>query len=831
MKTLRFLILMMITGMLLFGCGTKEEESSSDSSSGGALQINETRSAQIVNEVDDQGNTQDPDVHLYHINIDHAQTYLRVLCTETTASEVDLLVVAYNGRPRSGSNSNRIFGVQKDEDSTQAAEIDFLIPIADVTSDTIYITVRDLMDNDKHRTQTQAYRLTCSYVDTFGGPGNVQSLNELQLDMPVNEAISSVREVDGFSFAPAENGVYKFVITPPGSDSPIQLASRLYDALGSRLQRVNAPATTILAYLTTANGPYLLTAEDADSMDADEGGVYTVSVTQVDPDDGSDLLGNDTPETATALVAAGDLFTATGAIDYSCSSNLPDNAGDKDWYQFSVGSQAGAFNQVQMTMDNNGENAPAIIRATVYADPQGPPLMSHQFHTAGDMYEPFQNQFRAQTGTYYLLVEDVSVVAGASYIVTLQEAGITADSDTYEATDDNTINTARELPLAAADPTMISYVGDVDWYSITVDRTVPQILSAYLDSAASEVDYELIICVDGTCETPLKRTVDLVGDDGETHLKTSIFVPASTTETSSVFYIKVADAQSNDGSAEAYQISAQADDIPVAINSCAGAPAGPFYYNETNEQNRSAGTYSAVGEELQIDIYSGYTPSFIVNTNRLNYLDATSGAVIDGNTITFPWVGGYVDYQGDHDIFKVDFTPLTADETWYFDVKVELEVPCGSGSHVEYIWKLYQDGNGDATANNRVIDYPPGRDEEGNAYNTDGYKACAGDITPSDENASAPYNVSQTVSIVTPDTGERDFYIPSEDSRGVAADNDAQFFLSISDMVFQKLPDEDNNNNRSQLEDVPWKDDDWGYDGSPYFFRVTLTYHPGEARP
>lgn len=823
-------------GMLVIGCGSGSEETTDDSSSGGELAIGVTRVGRIVNEVDVNGTTEGtPDVDLYHINVDQTQPYLRVYCDESSATAVDLLVVAYDGRPQPGG-SNRIFGVQKDEDNSQAAEIDFLIPIAE-TSGNIYITVRDLMDDDKHNTQTQAYRLTVSYATTFGGPDNVQNITELILDTTTTGNIADCNFVNGLSFSPVEDGVYKFYIDPPSTDSPVQLVSRLYDATGSRLQRVNAPSTTILAYLTVANAPYLLTSQDADKSGRFTDEPYTVTVTQVDSGLVDEALTNDTSDTPTVLTAEGGIFTATGSIDYNCSSNLATgNAGDRDWYRFTVGDGDAetVYHQVQITMDNDGENDPAIIRATVYADPGGTtPIIAHQFHTFGDSYEPFLNQFRAQTGTYYLMVEDVSVIAGTGYTVTLQEAGLTSDEDTYEQIDENHIDTARALPLTTTDPTMISYVGDVDWYSVDVDTTTPQILSVYLDSAASEVDYELGIWVDGD-SSATKRVADLDGTDGATHLKTSIYIPAGEGGGSITYYIKVADAQSNDGSAEPYEISADVALIPTDI-SCVGAPSA-YYYNEATEQARANSaevTFTTEDDDLQIDIYSNYTPKFVVNTNRLDFQNATSEAVIDDttNTITFPWIGGYIDYQGDHDVFKVNFSPMTDVTTWYYDVKIELKAPCADGSHVEYVWKLYQDGNGDATANNRVIDYPPGEDDEGNAYNTDGYKACAGDTTPSDSKADEPYNTSQTIDIVTPDDDDRTFYIPSEDSDGVAADNDSQFFLSISDMVFQKLPDTGNNNDRSSLDDVPWKDDDWGYDGSPYFFRVTLTYHPGETSP
>ena len=142
-----------------------------------------------------------------------------------------------------------------------------------------------------------------------------------------------------------------------------------------------------------------------------------------------------------------------------------------------------------------------------------------------------------------------------------------------------------------------------------------------------------------------------------------------------------------------------------------------------------------------------------------------------------------------------------AETQWYYDIEIRLVVP--GSTHVEYVWKLYRDSNN----NNIFMDNPTA---------TDGYKACAGDDTPSDPGQGTA-DAIDLVTPVAPDT----FWIGNEWGDG------SQFFIGISDFFYQKWP---GTGPRSSLADITWPDDDWGYD-VPYYFKVTLTYHPGQAQP
>jgi len=159
-------------------------------------------------------------------------------------------------------------------------------------------------------------------------------------------------------------------------------------------------------------------------------------------------------------------------------------------------------------------------------------------------------------------------------------------------------------------------------------------------------------------------------------------------------------------------------------------------------------------------------------------------------TIVFPWIGGYIDYQGDQDFYAVDLGPwlengVALDTSWYYDIQVELHTD-SRGTDVEYVWKFFRDVNG-----NRIL--------VDRAQDSDGFFASAGDMDLG----------PQPLDIITPEAaGETPFWV-----------GDAwvgTFYVSISDFNFV---------------DSDEPDDDWGYDGSPYYFRVKLVYNPGESHP
>ncbi|MCK7494529.1 MAG: hypothetical protein MZW92_27710 [Comamonadaceae bacterium] len=89
---------------------------------------------------------------------------------------------------------------------------------------------------------------------------------------------------------------------------------------------------------------------------------------------------------------------------------------------------------------------------------------------------------------------------------------------------------------------------------------------------------------------------------------------------------------------------------------------------------------------------------FGVNTSLLAF--SGSGVTTELNTpqtglttLTFPWIAGYVDYQGDQDWFLMDFQPLDTSTSWYYEIYVDFYAPAAD---TEYVWKFYPDRNKNA---------------------------------------------------------------------------------------------------------------------------------------
>jgi hypothetical protein len=776
MKNIKHCIwLIVLIGLVGCGSGGGTDDNGSQPSTK-ELQLGET----VTNYIATKG-----EVDTYHLHATEHNRFLHVNCEErTSGSKVDLLVTVFENK---NGQRTRLFGKHKPDGATLGANLDLWIYI-DQPKD-IYITVRDLMDDDANG--DIPYYLKVTFEDSAQGNHDFTNAVPLVIDGP--SQVDTIDEedqgqADCFTFSPDANGVYsvKVIHNKPNGVSPVQLAISLYDGEGNRIQRIADPYHVLLAYLTQAAGPYYLAVEDNDNQHVDAQATYDISVSSVVANEAQD---NDVVDDAILLQADGqNSFTAAGAIDYSCSSITPGHAADFDWYRLSIGGSGGATNQfVQFSIDNGQTVAGTTPLRVVLYNSSMEVVTSQDFQTGGAAY---QNQCKVKNGEYFISVTPANpkrLDQGTNYRIGLQLVDL---NDPAEDADDNTANTALMLDTAPSMDGLVSYQSDVDWYGLTVTTTSPQILSVDLTSAASIVDYQLSIWrgVD-----MVKKVADLDGSDGNTHLKTSVLVPADGSGTA-VYTFKVCDAQNNEGSNVPYTITAEA--VPVA-----GAPADiaatgtktPLYYSETEvEPNALA--------DIELEIFSNLQPHFKANTTWLDFrsgtaTDVTVTSQTDGTSIvTFPWVSGYVDYQGDRDFFQIDLGKLGdgTETSWYYDIKIQLVVPA-PGSEVEYTWKLYRDSN----LNGIIMDDPT---------SPDGYKACAGDTTPQ---TTAPVN------LITP-TGNETFWIGSEYG------TNAKFYLGISDFNYLKLPETNDDNSEN--------DDDWGYD-APYYFTVTLTYHPGQAHP
>jgi len=742
------------------------------------LQINQTETEFIATEAD---------VDTYHFRAAETNRYLNVNCEEkVSGSGVELLVTVFE--ENTNGERIRIFGKHKPQGATLGADLDLLIYI-DRPKD-LYITVRDLNDDDA--SSRIPYYLRLNYQDSADGNHNFSNAKTLTVGSAnaVDDVIGEVGEVDCFTFDIDSSGVYSVTVEhdKPHDGSPVQLAMTLYDGDGNRIQRLTDPDHIILTYLTRDDGLYFVTVEDSDSMHEDDGAPYNIRIESVTTDE---VQTNDIVDDATLVTEdAGGVFTAAGTMDYASSSVPPDNAGDTDWYRITIGQAGGptTYHQVQLNIDSGETVTGSALLRVIINNSAHERVTSHDFQTGSAVY---QNQFRATNGVYYVSVSPADskrLTQGTTYRVQLQLAELNDDA---EQTDDNTVNSAISLTDGTPATGIVSYHSDVDWYGIDIDTGSPKILAVELTTDTTVVDHQLTIW---RGEIMIKKVADLNGSDGPTHLKTSILVPQDLTETAT-YHFKVCDAQNDEGSSVPYQITADIAFIPDSVASIGQIPLGGTlrYYSETDEEPN--GTV-----DVELEVFSSVQPTFKANTTWLDFRNSgtpgISTATVNGlTTITFPWIAGYIDYQEDRDLFQIDLgklDPVGTETSWYYDVEVRMVVP-PPGSKVEYVWKLYRDSN----QNNIIMDDPT---------SPDGYKACAGDTTPREIGP---------VDITTPE-GDEVFWIGSQWG------NNAKFYLGISDFNYLRLPDSGDDNTEP--------DNDWGYE-TPYYFTMTLTYHPGQAFP
>jgi hypothetical protein len=730
------------------------------------------------------------DVDTYHLRAAETNRFLSINCNEkASGSGVEVLVTVFE--EDASGNRVRLFGKHKPQDATPPANLDMAVYI-DQPKD-LYITVRDLMDDDA--STEIAYHLTCEFMDA--GEDNHDFSNAQHLAIGSSniylDAIEEVGEVDCFTFSPQTAGVYNVTVAHMSENylfTNVQLAMSLYDGEGNRIQGVTAPNRTILSCLDPEDGPYYVTVHDSDDMHKDSAATYAMTVAEAAA---GEMLANDAWDTSFILETDGSgMFIAEGAIEYASASGTEDYGPDADWYEFDMPESWASSQAVQFTISVSEEvNTASILRVEV-CDETLSPITSHDFYCSGGAYE---NRFQAGSGIHYISVTPLNpgkLAGSAGYVVQLQPGDLDDD-------DNNTETDATELQSGVQVEGDIGYHSDVDWYSIRVDTATAGILGVELTADASIIDYQLSIWRGVQL---IKKVSDLSGMVDETHLKTAVYIPNDYQGTA-VYHIKVCDAQNDEGSEVAYRLTATESGIPVDVPDIAQVGAGDVlrYYSESDEQTENGGAYT----DVELEIFSGYQPTYLANTDWLDF----RASILPGGvgvsyfsdstaTITFPWIAGYIDYQGDRDIFEIDFDKLSVygEETeWYYDVQIRLLVP-QPGSHVEYVWKLYRDRN----RNGVIMDDPT---------SPDGYKACAGDDTPDVQEG-----LDQTVP-----GGNDTFWIGSEWGE------DAKFYIGISDFNYEHLPD-----SGEPLMENPDPDDDWGYD-VPYYFQLELTYHPGEARP
>ncbi|MFQ5560650.1 MAG: hypothetical protein ACE5FU_08710 [Nitrospinota bacterium] len=463
----------------------------------------------------------------------------------------------------------------------------------------------------------------------------------------------------------------------------------------------------------------------------------------------------------------GDISSISGSLDY---------LGDKDWYRVSVPANQTGPSVIYLEFDDSlTSDLDYLVRLV---DPDDNVLLSHVFRGRSGRYS---TRIKVPPGDNYFVVEP----AGGEYITEKApySASITIVSDADEGEGvGNDINDAVMVKSGEPVTGKIAFRGDEDWYKVSVDRTNAQILELFFDAGISDAEYDVQIMRDDV----VKRVFDANGGDSPTSLSTSIFIPADGTSGNATYLIKVADYQGDNGDNVQYTLQVNLVSVPGSLPAPASSGhVGAFYYHEVDERQDSTRSL--------VDLISNAITrkDFPVNTTLLDpssdkaIITPAKGGTSAKTTIEFPWIAGYVDYQGDQDWFQLPNSPFYEGDTkWYYDIKVDIHADA-PGSVVEYVWRFYPDRN-----NNRrlMLGYSTSSD--------DGIIASAGDLSTEREGL--------------------DVSVPGDGQKFWVGDKwEGNSFFSISDFNYAG---------------TPGQEDDWGYD-VPYYFKVTLTYYPGKSYP
>jgi hypothetical protein len=471
-------------------------------------------------------------------------------------------------------------------------------------------------------------------------------------------------------------------------------------------------------------------------------------------------------------------FSAAGVIAY---------AGDEDWYALPVGSLGTVGLKVlNVRFDDAGDDGLVFDYQLDLKDAGDNSLLSRTFVSGSAAYS---TQIMSGSGDHLLVVKAAKSqknTAQAPYTVSVEVLDID-DPPEVQTDGNNTLGTADTLTSGVAANGKIAFRGDEDWYRIDIDTSTPKVLELFLDTAAAgRVEYYLSLMRDGV----IKKTHDADGSDGATELKTSVWVPQSTSAPHTATYlIKISDYQNDEGDDETYTLQANVLSVPATVPN--GPAASPTYFDEVSEGN---GLNTV---EVELETTSLVQASFDADTALLDFRNGGAGITQAANpdgttTISFPWIAGYMDYQGDQDWFQIamrTLDPNNPDDQWYYDVEVRLV--SGGATDVEYVWKYYRDRND----NQFLVDRPT---------ENDGYIGCVGDQDPIDNSL-----IDIDTQVLTDDLWVGDGW-------------SGMFYFAISDFNYVSLP--------GSYDPNPRPDDDWGYNPA-YYFKVTLVYHPGLSRP
>ena len=718
-------------------------------------------------------------------------------------SDVELLATAYQLNDQ--GEKSRLYADHAAENSATRANLDLNF-LANSTSD-IYVSVRDLRDDAADGFE---YKISMDVSQSEDESSSFDDALNLNVGCQSDE-IGAIGDTDTFVFNVTQPAVVQFTTHfKKKSGSAVDLRVKLYNSDGGLIELVSVPTGAGTLYPMVhflSAGNYFVLVEDAGRNNFDSYSPFTVCAKTVDSSEAGD---NDSLTQAQKITLKKGDNTIKGALDYNK---------DQDWYELNLPvNEQGDFQVLDVTFDASGAKAYYQYEVSV-VDGSGKTIMTHIQNSAS---QPYNSQLKVNgSGPYFLKVVPVGEqvyalanddsgdsVSSASYVATVSALEVD-DIDEAQEGNDTQLTATQLVSGAAWSMGKIAYRADVDWYKITVPNESFQVLEVFLesenDSSGGAVEYSLAII-----GSKVERTLDdPVGSDGPTQLKTSILVEPNSGEGERVYFIRVRDFQDDDSDAQSgYRIKARTLSVPDNFVSVQGQPSGAIYMDEKIEQtmlDRDTKITLEAEATLFDRVYGADVHTLVFDGEQANplFVKTTQDTL---TTFTSPWLGGYVDYQGDQDWFKLNLNALSpsaqtdedgtvllgeqgevlyeaVDEKWYYDLKVEMR---SAGSSVEYIWKMHYD----RTDNQIVNDH--------SSKSGDGVFASNGD-------SSTQVNALDLVS------GGGDGFWRNQQLKGA-------YYLKVSDFNIT-----DNQKKYTQYQDY-----DWGYD-APYYVRLTLVYHSGES--
>ncbi|MBT8339401.1 MAG: hypothetical protein HKP58_13225 [Desulfatitalea sp.] len=746
------------------------------------------------------------EVDWYEYTAVEANRNLNIVCEGTWVdSPVEFMVTAYD--VDAAGNLTPIIGRSATENAMTPASLKLRVGIQGRR--TLRIAVRDFKDDDA--SDRIPYRLRVSYEQTQGSVGNNNFANAVTLtvgEVPPHctyDVIADATEVNFHTFTVATGGVYQVTAAfeVPITPTRFNLGVELYDGSGNLVHRFDGPRPighlyTILTYLAPGNYNIATYDQGRDETFEGEYALYVVPVAAQEPHL------NDTIDAAqTVAPDVSDVYVMDGSLEY---------IQDQDWYHIDIPEDSGANSyNMRVSFERGFDEVPenignsSIIPEYRVAVRDAAGAVIHEFDRSVNADGTYDVEVgRAPGNAHYLTVTPIFRYQLADALPYRLRVTLQVVSDPNES----------PTPIALTGPYLqqvtgkIFKIGDVDDYTVSVDATTgSKILEVYFETAeASDVEYVVNVNYDNKHRVLRDQYGTAATREGGVNYKASYFFAAGTT---TAVALQVGDDQRNSGSQVDYTLGVNIVDVPAAGPAASGPVSSPVYFGEADEQ-------AATTDITEVQVYEfndhNRQPTIKANTALLQV------GTLTANRWESPWISGYVDYDGDRDIFELNFDQVPKGDQYYFDIQVHMFTP---GSQVEYAWVLFRDGGPEP--NNRLLERTFWSDSASVAYDYEYDQNGEGVVAAYADNDTT----IESIDSILPASGT-DFWVGYRWS-------DSNFYFSIQDFNRVNLTEpvwDANHGTEGGLVAPrnPVPDNDWGYD-APYFFQVTVTLHDGEPNP